>query len=362
MEFHIGQAPRLSYEQKRKLEKEKQKQAQKKNQKRRPSSFVKREQWRLLPCDIQSAFLIDQLPGVTFLQKMLSLKEYGRNFQEAKSELFPLYTASPTLLKSICELKKKVKPLLLENQKLRWRFKRFLSVWRLKRFHVINDTDFITLSPIATPIKIANFALRSIYLFEPASILNHMHKQLLHHDGSIPEPISPRNPYTNAPFSLCELVTLRNACKQFGLSSWTLEGFAKSKYDIDIFLQYQRKPLRMNAMKTILYNFSHYEGKELLLNFIESQHEEHQAVFRKQLYRWFLLHMPEEVKVCKWRSICLEYYEQDILAEDDIGRETAFLRIKPKTGTLCSPPHDLEAKRSLFLRCKKDESNSSVPL
>lgn len=358
MEFHIGQAPRLTPEQKRKLDKEK----RMKNQKRtsRPSSS--HQQWRLLPCDAQASFFIDQLSGTTFLQKMMSYKEYGRKFQDMKSDLFPSYVPNPTLLESICALKRKCKPILLKNQLLRWKLKRFLTQWRLKRFRVINDTDFITLNPIQNPIRIPNFALRTVSLFEPSSILNHIHKQLLHHDGSIPEPLSPRNPYTNAPFSLYELLSLRNECKRQGVSTWTMEGFAKSKYNSELFLQYQRKPLRMNAMKTILYNFSDYEGKELLLNFIESQHEEHQAVFRKALYKWFLLHMPEEVKISKWRSLCLEYYEREILAEDDTERDNAFYRIKGKTGSLCSPPLDLEAKRSLFLRVKKDESNSSLSL
>ena len=129
-----------------------------------------------------------------------------------------------------------------------------------------------------------------------------------------------------------------------------MEAFTKSKLSIDSFCQVQRKALRIHALKSILYNHSEYEGIHLLMNFIESQHDEHQAHFNKPLYRWFLTKYPEEQKIHSWRSFCKEYYEEEILAEDDAERDNCFLRIASKTGSLCAPPHDLLTKRNLIIQ------------
>lgn len=351
--FHMGVSTKLTKEQlkKRKLER------LRKKVKKAYVPLPKRVQWRIVPCSVEELLVIDTLQGDTFLTKMESLEMYGKVWFETKNDLFPLYKPDETFLASLLDVKKRCKKLMIENQHLRWRFKHFVTAWRSTRFHNVNDTDFITLNPIVCPIRIPSFSLRACTLFEASSLLNHIHRQLLHHDGPIPEPLVPRNPYTNAPFTLAQLISIRTQCKQKGESRWTLEAFAKTHYKSENFLRYNRKSLRMHAIKSILYNYQDYNGMYLLLNFIESQHEEHNAIFQKRLYCWCLVTIPEEAKIQSWRNLCQEYYELEILAEDDQGRDDAFFAIREKTEGLCSPPYDLHAKRKLFLRMKKDGSS-----
>jgi hypothetical protein len=354
--FHPGKVAKLTKEQKRKREMQKLREKRRKERKSSYAPVEKRPRWFLLPSPIQHSFLIDTLSGDTFITKMKALQEYGQIWKDMKSDLFPSYKPDSKILESIRQSKTQCKKLIIDNQILRWKFKRFVTKWRLRRFRELNDTDCITLNPIVEAIRISNFALRLFYVFEASTLLSHIHRQLLHHDGSIPDPLMPKNPYTNELFSLGQLLNIRQQCKTKKESNWSLEAFAKSNYNIETFLQYNRKRLRMHAMKSILFSYKDYDGIDTLLNFIETQHDEHNAVFQKGLYRWCLMHIPEESRICKWRRLCLEYYEREILAEDDSGRDNAFFYIQTKTGTLCSPPVELTVKRQLFLRMKKDDS------
>lgn len=343
--FHIGRAKPMTKEEKRKR-----KAHQKKPQKRSLTSFSPRPQWRILPCKFQYSFMIDTLSGNSYFEKMRALEEYGTCYKKSTSSLFKDFKMNPAFLESIEEMKKECKKLCAENQILRWKFKRFVTQWRLRHFKQINDNDFNHLGTIQSPITVYIFPTRSKYTFEASSILQDIHKKLLDHDGQIPTPLFPRNPYTNQNFNLSQLLSIQEQCKQVGKAVWTLESFSKSNLNIDKFMLVHRKPLRIHALKSILYNFDDYEGIYLLLNFIESQHDEHQAHFNRPLYRWFVQKYPEEHKIQQWRRLCKEYYEEEILAEDDTERDNCFLRIVQKTGHLCAPPHDLVYKRNSVLQ------------
>ena len=347
--FNIGRSPVLTKEQKKQQKREKDRVAVKKN--KRVCVTVPRRLWRILPCNIDVAFTIDTLKGKSYFEKMRSLEEFGSSSFK-KSPLFPDFKQDEKLQTALYELKKKCKEKLAENQILRWKFKRFLTRMRLRKFKTINDTDYITMSPIEKSVQIYHFPTRSVYAFESVSILQDIHKKLLNHDGQIPHPIFPRNPYTNEYFNIAQLLSIQRQCKLLGNTSWILEAFCKAKLCIPSLLQVQRKALRIHALKSILYDYTNLEGTALLLDFIESQHDEHQANFNRPLYRWCLLRIPEEPKIQSWRSFCKEYYEDDILAEDDTERDNSFLRVARKTGILCAPPNDLLAKRNLHLHLK----------
>jgi hypothetical protein len=358
LQFHQGSQPRMTKQQKRQKERER--------ERKKKNSFPQRPYqpiriWRIVPCATEYKFLIDILSGSSFLQKMKSLDTYGSFYfsSKTKSALFPNYKPDPKLLADIQKRKQECSKLLLQNQRLRWVLKPFITQWRLKRFRTVNDADFITLSPIENPIHVYNFSNRCQYIFDAKSLLQHVHKRLLHHDGQIPHPLIPMNPFTNEPFTLSQMIGIYSAMRRQGQSVWSLEAFAQSKFQIDQLLSHYRKPLRIHALKSILYDYVDWDGIDLLLNFIEVHHEEHSAQYNKTLYTFFLREMPDEAKIQAWRSLCREFYEEDILAEDTDQRDIAFYRARRKTGPLCAPPHDLVVKRTFFLKSKKDASNRS---
>lgn len=353
LSFHPGSMTNYSRAELRARRARKEKEQKRKERKKNPFEPRKTNQvWRILPCEMKYSFAIDSLKGTTFIEKMAALKDYG-SFLNAKSDLFPNFEPNKELQKTIFEMRDKCIQLCKQNQTLRWIFKRFVTNWRIMHFKQINDTDFISLGPIVKKVSLPNFSQRVIYAFEANSILQDIHRKLLQSSAQIPTPVYPRNPYTNERLSIHQILGIHSQCKAHGVSVWTLETFLKANVRIDLFLQFQRKPLRMNAIKTILYNYSDWDGIDLVLNFIESHHEEHQAIFNKHIYNWCLQKIPEEPKIQAWRTLCRDYYLEDILAEDEIERDSCFYKYSLKTGSLCAPPHDLLAKRSLYLQAKK---------
>lgn len=296
------------------------------------------QSWLIVPCDLQTSFSIHLLNGNSYLSKKEDLPTYDKFVGKSNSK-FAAYCRSQ---------KEKCRDILELNQKIRWVLKHFLTSWLVKRFKKINQTDFVTLSPIQKPVSFNHFPSRSCYTFEADSIFKDIHKKLLHHDGQIPSPLYPRNPFTNKEFQTSELLHLYLQCKQLGKTSWAFETFLKANMSTVKFAEYQRKPLRIHAIRSILYQYSSWEGIELLLNFIECHHEEHEADFKKRLYTWCLVHIPEEARIVKWRRLCFEYYESEILADDAGERDLIFFRTKAKSGSLCCPPHDLLAKMKLI--------------
>jgi hypothetical protein len=353
--FSFGREPTLS-----KKEREKQR------KRKRTSSIViqtvvkKRPCWRILPCKSPICFTIDLLKGTTFFAKMKEIDELGLPFLARNSKLSPNHKISQVLLERLTALKSECKKILVKNQKLRWKFKHFVSLWRLKRMKKVNDTDFVTMSNIEKPVSIAIFSTNSIYTFEAFSILREIHKKLLHHDGQIPSPMFPRNPYTNETFTFLQMIQLHKQCKEKGQSIWSLELFAKYNYNINLFLQHERKVLRINAIKSLLANLSDWQGHDLLLNFIESQHEEHEIPFQKLVYGWSIHHIPDEERIRKWKLLCSEYYINDILAEDQSDKDLSYFIVVDRSAGLCSYPSELFAKRTLFLQMKKDGTRNRL--
>lgn len=332
--FEQGMAPSYTKQQLRELQRRQRRQKQRGVLSSEP--LQKRQTWFLLPCDLNVLMTISLLSGDSFFQKRVSLEGYDSFFP--KTSVDSSFLERTLLHKQIC------RDFLEQNQRVRWILKPFLMKWLVKRCKKVNEIDFITLSPIEYPVVSIHFQMRTSYTFEALSIANDIHKKLLHHDGQIPVPVCPRNPYTNNEFTLSEILDIYRQCKRYGKMSWAFESFIKAGMNIGRFLEYQRKPLRIHAIRSILRDTTDWDGNDLLLNFIECHHDEHESPFKKRLYRWCLLHMPEEPRLKSWRRLCFQYYEKDILAEDNDQRDCLFYSVKAMTGELCAPPYELETK------------------
>jgi hypothetical protein len=138
---------------------------------------------------------------------------------------------------------------------------------------------------------------------------------------------------------------------------WAFQGFYHARFYIPLFLTLNRKSLRINAVKTVLNNHDSYEGMDMLLDFIEREHEEHELPCNTFIYRWSLYNLPNEKRIAKWRDICRSWYEKDILIDEKAEKEVQLNRIHQESATLCTPPHDLLAKRQFLLNKKKESHN-----
>ncbi len=322
----------------------------------------KKSHWFLLPSHRVEGldFWIHTLKGNSFLEKRSSLLQ---SIEMMKTPEKPVLGFDPAfgekMRKEYLVKAQKVMSYLHENQMLRWKFKPFFTNWRIQRFRKINDTDPITLEPFKQPVFVYEFSQQKTYRFEAESIAKHIHKQLAKNDGQIPTPQPPRNPLTNTFFRIEQVISILKQCKAFGFSSWILEAFVSSRYDITSFLAIYTKPLRLNALKTSMADEGSWDFIDTMSDFIQSQHTLHGKSYSKVTYEWAITHASEEDRMKRWKKLCLKWYETDIVVDDPDAKEVFLGVIESKTKSLCDPPVELVALRQRRKTMRLAEANGS---
>lgn len=363
--FALGTKPKETKQQKkerlRKEKQRKQKEARRKSQQNLPFvSIFQQPVWCILPPHRLEGldFWIHMLKGNTFFEKRYSLLE---SIEKVKTPQKPTLGFSSTtgdkhrdeyLLKA-----QKVMSYLHENQQLRWKFKRFFTNCRVHLCSAVNETDPITMEPIEQPVSVYDFSKRKVYRFESKSIAKHIHKQLTRNDGQIPTPAPPRNPLTNQPFLLHHIIGILRQCKAYGHSSWVLEAFVSTRYDMTSFIAIHSKALRLQALKTSLSEEGSWDFVDTMTDFIKSQHVLHGKVYSKTTYEWALTHALREERMEKWKKLCLKWYEADILIDDTDTKDTFLGVIEDKTKVLCELPTELIELRNRRKSVRLAEQN-----
>ena len=357
--FVLGKAKKANKRQKRK-EKFKEKRKRQKEVTFFSSCFTM-PKWRILPekyCDTFHVWM-DLIPGNTYLEKQTKLVFQMKQAQQSHKCPFTFPKSTLNLQKDFLEKAKHVLLLLKKNQDLRWLFKRFFTKVRIRLFTKVNEEDPITLEPFRQPVVLHSFSQRKTYLFEAESLAKNIHKQFLHSDGHIPHPICPRNPLTNEFFSLYNMVTVFQQCKTYGHTFWTLEAFQQSHYNLVNFIVFHAKPLRMHALHAIMANHTHWDSKDTLYDFIRMQHRTHLAAFNSMLYKWALNHLPQHERINKWRKLCIQWYECDIMFEESDLKEQTYKKIEEKTRPLCDNNYELQKARHTFFKTHHNIDGSS---
>lgn len=351
--FSIGLPRRETKQQKkerlRKKREEKRKEKLKKERRLQGYQPIpQRPPWLLLPYDVTKGLelWIVTLKGDTFLQKRKTLLE---QIKHAKEPIVPVNGFDPSFGEAqktyFLEKAKEVMRLLVENQRIRWIFKRWFTQFRVKRFAPLNSCDPITLEPIVESAWFPSFTQRKIYAFEAKPFSKYLHNALVHNEGHIPDTLSPKNPLTNEVFTLNQLMSLIGQSRKYGHSSWAIEAFIASRYDITSFMTINTKPLRLHALRTTMAKVDDWDSIDTLYDFIKSQHAAHDIPFCMSLYKWAVAHATKEARIESWRKMCLKWYEVHILIDDENTRDTYLDAIKGKTRGLCSRPEELTALR-----------------
>jgi len=311
--------------------------------------------WFLLPHHLANGFefWIAMLKGDTFLTKRKSLLD---DIEKAKTPTSPIQDKfrDEYLVKA-----QHVMSFLYQNQKLRWIFKKFFTKLRLQRFPSLNDVDPITLERITQPIQFPSFAQRKTYSFEANPFVKYLHNKLTHNDAHIPDPLFPKNPFTNEAFSLSQLMSLIDQARKYSYTSWAIESFISCRYNLTSFSTIHSKPLRLNALRATMANVSSWDSIDTLYDFIKIQHAFHNALFHMNLYKWAVNHAAKEKRIESWRKLCVKWYEVDILIDDADTKRDLFHVIEAKTFLMCSKPDELTSLRQAKYSVTTDGSRSS---
>lgn len=237
------------------------------------------------------------------------------------------------------------------NMRLRVQARRLLSAWLGRRLRNVNDTDPVTCEAARTPVKVVDWANRSVYTFEASTILKDIVNRLGLHDELWPTPQRPRNPYTNAPLTLGQLYSVLQQLRSLGRSHWMLEALAATGYDFALFVRNYSTPLKHSALDQIFRSPASDDYIYVMTDFMENEHDHHDQTFNAALYKWALLHEAGCQVLMDWRRACRRYHELTLLHTDPIDlRNHVEDEITPMTERLCGPPRVLQVLREQWHR------------
>ncbi len=205
--------------------------------------------------------------------------------------------------------------------KVRSRIRRLVQLWLAKKYksRLLNTEDPCTMSPPTKSVFIFDPAARGTYVFEAQSLKQHMESMLGYARWMIPEPKMPTNPFTNLPFSIGQLMVLQTAMRFQNVSSWMLEGFHDTKYDLKLFELTFARPLRINALKVLHRNPTSEDLIDEIRDFVEDNYEEEKINKPAHLTAicWGVENKPHSEYIGQWRQVWYDYMYPRLLHGSD---------------------------------------------
>jgi len=305
------------------------------------SKAKRTEVWRLFPrrLDVPLSFLFDFNDG--------SLATLIRSLQHHPLQTFGFKQKHSPMLSLALSLPYSAAAALFQtNQRIRFVLKMFVNRIRLRKFKVANDVDPATFEIPTKPVDIVDWTQKKIYRFEASSLLGDIRTRLQHHDYLFPDPLTPRNMVTNLPFTLFQTINVYEQLMKWGYMHWTLESLRHAEYNISRFALLNHKQLSLKALDQSVFASN---DKELLLDFIELQHQYHGFLFDERLYKWAInsKSCQQTKKIEKWKKYCYEYHAVSNLYEDPGEQIHRLNRIVFFTQELCKSTNDLREIRAM---------------
>ena len=237
---------------------------------------------------------------------------------------FTFKTEAPFFPEESADFKDQMLTAIYLNQTVRWRIKRLIHTWRLRRLKQANETDVVTMDIPKNPVWIYDWANRCKYVFEARSVFQDIKTRLGLTDNFFPITKYPRNPFTNERLSLGQLHFLLNDLKSKGLAHWTTETLRACKYNQNTFQKRNAIQLKLDALERVFGNPTSDECIDVVFDFITAEYEYHYAELRRQdVWLWFLKTKPAYTHIGAWINLCRFNYNAMITRprefDDSIG-------------------------------------------
>lgn len=207
--------------------------------------------------------------------------------------------------------KQEVEKHLLYIQSVRWILRKLVLRWLYKRLAPCTTEDIVTLEPIKAPIHIVDWATRHVYSFEEKTLHQDITASLQHSDGIFAYPIRPKNPLTNLPLTLGQVVCVwaSLARASFPVSS-VVSQYRSVQFDHKRFVEEYSTPLSVLSMKRCILNPLDREGADILFDFIENAYDYNAISLshtsRKKIYTQIYSHKDNDF-LRAFRRKCIEY-------------------------------------------------------
>jgi hypothetical protein len=161
-----------------------------------------------------------------------------------------------------------------QNQKMRWICRKWIAIVRerIMKKRIIGDVDLYTLKtiPLKNLIQIYDTKTRSCFHFHALTLYKCFMLQIYNQSYGIANPQIPKNPYTNIPWSIGQLIRIIEQLSiHFILNHRLLpsyiQDFRAVSYDIKKFHKRRHISLNIDAANNFLSNKHDVDAQEILL-------------------------------------------------------------------------------------------------
>jgi hypothetical protein len=204
-----------------------------------------------------------------------------------------------------------------KDQHVRTVLRRFVQLWLYKHYKTrfVNTEDPATLSIPRLAIHVYDTSVKGTYVFEAFSLRKSIQMNLTFTDWMFPAPSPPKNPLTNLPFSMPQMLRILEQLRAANATNWWIEAYYQSKFNLSSLTNVFSIQLKLNSITELVRNRSSEEYIEYLQEFVEEQFDAHDIEFTSYLtiLRWAVIHLPNDPYMMKWASAMYEFKKVRIL-------------------------------------------------
>jgi hypothetical protein len=256
--------------------------------------------------------------------------------------------------------------LLKDHEKEMWlrlRFRTCLTLWRYKyyarRAHAEGPpVDPVTMDPIRIPVEIVDYKAKRLFVFEAAALNQIVRQALLFQQYTLPAPQSPKNPYTNVPFTFSQLIGLYRQLVEKGCASHEFHMLRMYGFCLSRFKMYMEPWLQLQAQRQELYDICSVDGQEMLADFMIGCLEDLDRLSEvglEDLVRDAVEFFPAHALLDRMRKLCMDNLEREMFGLGTRraillrfhaafkSRSDLWLRVREKREELNRAFHDTEA-------------------
>ena len=206
-----------------------------------------------------------------------------------------------------------LRTLLQDNLRIRWILRKWLRRWRARKCaqRIIGTTDVVTLAPIPEhwQISVCDPGSRSTYVFHAMSLQKMFANALLNQSYAIAAPVLPKNPYTNVPWTLGQMIHILGeiqirlfANRHIFADPWLIR-FRSAHYSIPEFLKQNNKGLQSNAAKVFFTEPGNLFFSELYRETLQDLFQDLGYPTGSQSYKMILDRCLKPELMAEWDSI-----------------------------------------------------------
>ncbi len=283
---------------------------------------------------------------------------------EQTNKLFLDKTIPHELFLLMFEQLKIIKEWVNTERKCIQAFRSLVRLWLQRRYgtRLLNAEDPATLAEPIKPVLVFDYASRGLYCFELSTIKKDIESNLTYADWLDPEPLPPKNPFTNVPFTIGQLVKILHDLRVYGRNSWILESYRSSGMNERIFRNLFQAPLKIRVMQDKIKN-QDSDFLELFDDFVDDEHDYHglTSVTDTLTIKWAIRNETEHRLMQAWIGVFRNKHGVEVLhGMDEDVCDVYMRRIHNQTKRLFNDEINKHDMRDLGLKRFGVQSNVRV--